>query len=113
MVTEPIASGHLTSLFQGMVSFKVIVIVIGYVIGIALLSFTLFSFYAFQCKTIGTVTSSILNFVLYIIIILSLCNNNYSGWRVIVIPKPFDNKPSHSMCCHLAITAGTKMVPIQ
>ena len=28
-------------------------------------------------------------------------------------PKPFDNKPSHSMCCHLAIGAGTKILPIQ
>ena len=29
-----------------------------------------------------------------------------------LIAKPFDNKPSHSMCCHLAIGAGTKIIPI-
>ena len=28
-------------------------------------------------------------------------------------PKPFDNEPSHSMCCHLVIGAGTKILPIQ
>ena len=26
------------------------------------------------------------------------------------VPKPFDNKPSHSMCCHLAIVAGTNII---
>ena len=30
----------------------------------------------------------------------------------LVEEKPFDNKPSHSMCCHLAIGAGTKIIPI-
>ena len=31
----------------------------------------------------------------------------------LVIPKPFDNKPSHSTCCHLAIGSGTIIIPIQ
>ena len=26
------------------------------------------------------------------------------------IPKPFDNKPSHSTCCHLAIGSGTNIL---
>ena len=26
--------------------------------------------------------------------------------------KPFDNKPSHSTCCHLTIGAGTKLIHI-
>ena len=30
-----------------------------------------------------------------------------------VSPKPFDNKPSHSTCCHLAIGSGTNILPIQ
>ena len=30
-----------------------------------------------------------------------------------VFAKPFDNKPSHSTCCHLAIGLGTKILPIQ
>ena len=29
------------------------------------------------------------------------------------LPKPFDNKHSHSICCHLAIGAGTESLPIQ
>ena len=28
-------------------------------------------------------------------------------------PKPFDNKPSHSTCCHLAIDSGTNIPHIQ
>ena len=28
------------------------------------------------------------------------------------IPKPFDNEPRHSTCCHLAIGSGTKILPI-
>ena len=32
---------------------------------------------------------------------------------MMVLPKPFANKPSHTMCCHLAIGAGTKILPIQ
>ena len=39
----------------------------------------------------------------------SISNSNCAR----VLPKPFDNKPSHSMCCHLAIEAGTKIIPIQ
>ena len=30
-----------------------------------------------------------------------------------VIPKPFDNEPGHSTCCHLATGAGTKIRPVQ
>ena len=30
---------------------------------------------------------------------------------ICVSAKPFDNKPSHSMCCHLAIGAGAKNYP--
>ena len=31
----------------------------------------------------------------------------------LTVSKPFDNKPSHSTCCHLAIGSGTKIIPIQ
>ena len=30
-----------------------------------------------------------------------------------LLPKPFDNKPSHSTYCHLAIGSGTNILPIQ
>ena len=30
-----------------------------------------------------------------------------------VLNQSLDNKPSHSMCCHLPIGAGTKKIPIQ
>ena len=42
-----------------------------------------------------------------------MCNSTYSRAQTRAVPKPFDNKPSHSMCCHLAIGAVTKILPIQ
>ena len=55
VVREPIVSSHLTSLFQCRV-------VLGLLLGLCYwrctISSALFSFYTFQCKTIGTVTSS-------------------------------------------------------
>ena len=30
-----------------------------------------------------------------------------------IYPDQIDNKPSHSMCCHLAIGAATQILPIQ
>ena len=37
----------------------------------------------------------------------------FYGNEACVTPKPFDNKPGHPMCCHLAIGSGTKILPIQ
>ena len=40
---------------------------------------------------------------------------DYIIYCIVEVPKtkPFDNNPSHSMCCHLAIGTGTKIIPIQ